>query len=111
MLFRTRVCAALLLGQPFVAAAQNQPPPRPQNPSPMVEHTRAHERLTQKELRGLTRSFSGPLDKPVELWVPDNARNRDRVNLVVHFLGAAWLPAQAVALLKDPTVAAVVNLG
>jgi len=95
-----------------VAVAQTPPPPAAaQNPSPMVEATRAHERLTQKPLPGTTRSFIGPSGKPVDVFVPDRARGRDEFNLVVHFLGIAWLPEQAVAELGDHTVAAVVNLG
>ena len=101
---------------PLIAAsavlAQTPPPAAaPQNPSPMVETTRAHERLTRQEIKGATRSFAGPGGKPVELFVPDDARTRDTVHLVVHFHGAAWLPHQAVAQLASPTVAAVVNLG
>jgi hypothetical protein len=82
-----------------------------QNPSPMVEATRAHERLSQKDLGGMTRTVNGPAGKPVELWLPERARSRDVVDLVVHFLGAAWLPSQAVARLNDHTAVAVVNLG
>ena len=77
----------------------------------MVENTRAHERLTQKDLGGTKRTFTGPSAKPVEVWIPDKALKRDAVPLVIHFLGAAWLPEQAVADLNDGTVAAVVNLG
>src|SRR5205809_6648598 len=87
------------------------PPPAAQNPSPMVEQTRAHEGLAPMELRGVTRSFAGPAGKPVELFVPDGVRTSDMVDLVVHFLGAPWLPEQAVARLGGHTVAAVVNLG
>ena len=94
-----------------VAGAQTPPPPAAQNPSPMVEATRAHERLSQKPLPGTTRSFVGPSGKAVDVFVPDRARGRDVFNLVVHFLGIAWLPEQAVAELGDPTVAAVVNIG
>ncbi|HET6761755.1 MAG TPA: hypothetical protein VFH13_06620, partial [Gemmatimonadaceae bacterium] len=82
-----------------------------QNPSPMVEATRTHERLAQRELGGATRSFLGPAGKAVELRIPDQARTRDTVDLVVHFHGAAWLPQQAVARLGTPAIAAVVNLG
>lgn len=77
----------------------------------MVETTRVHERLTRRELPGVTRTFAGPLGKPVELFVPTNARTLDTIDVVVHFLGAAWLPEQAVAELPHPTIAAVVNLG
>jgi hypothetical protein len=77
----------------------------------MVETTRTHERLAQKDLGGTTRSFAGPAEKPVELWIPDQARSRETVDLVVHFLGAAWLPEQAAAGLRSHPVVAVVNLG
>jgi hypothetical protein len=101
------LCAAL-------AEAQNPPsppPPAQQNPSPMAEGTRAHERLTPRELGGTTRSFTGPGGRQVELWIPDRKRTRDVVDVVVHFLGAAWLPQQAVARLGSSTAAAAVNLG
>lgn len=115
------IAAVAVMQRPSLAAAQNRPPPAPpappvpptaaQNPSPMVEETRAHERLTPRELGGTVLSFVGPAGRPVELYVPDGARTRDVVDLVVHFHGAAWLPEQAVAQLDGHTVAAVVNLG
>jgi hypothetical protein len=108
------IAAVSVVGRPSLAAAQAPspaPPAASQNPSPMVEETRAHERLAQRDLGGVTRSFVGPAGKPVELWVPDGARTGDSVDLVVHFHGAAWLPEQAVAQVGGRTVAAVVNLG
>lgn len=94
------------------ATPQNPTPPAAsQNPSPMVEATRAHDRLAPRELGGTMRSFAGPAAKPIELWIPDEARISKAVDLVVHFHGAAWLPQQAVARLTTPSVAAVVNLG
>ena len=106
------LAAVSVMGQPSSAVAQVPvPPAASQNPSPMVEATRAHERLTQKTLAGATRSFPGPAGRPVDLLVPDRARGRDEVGVVVHFHGAAWLPEQAVAMLDSPAVAAVVNLG
>ena len=82
-----------------------------QNPSPMTETTRAHERLVQKPLRGTVRSFVGPAGKPVELLVPARATSRGVVDLVVHFHGAAWLPEQAVTALGRNVATAVVNVG
>jgi hypothetical protein len=111
---RSRVASILILiliGRPSVARAQAPAPAASQNPSPMVEATRIHERLAPKELGGTKRSFAGPAGKPVEVWVPANVRARDPIDLVIHFLGAAWLPEQAVAGLGDQTAAAVVNLG
>jgi len=87
------------------------PPPASQNPSPMSESTRVHERLTRRDLGGTTRSFPGPADKPIDVWIPDAARMRDTVDVVFHFLGAAWLPEQAVADAAPAVVAVVLNLG
>jgi pimeloyl-ACP methyl ester carboxylesterase len=108
-----RVAIACFAASAFTQgkAQTASPPATSQNPSPMVDQTRAHERLTQKDLGGVIRSFAGPSGKPVELFIPDQALGRDAVDLVVHFLGAAWLPEQAVAGLKRHTVVAVVNLG
>ncbi|HLA14423.1 MAG TPA: hypothetical protein VJZ25_05310 [Gemmatimonadaceae bacterium] len=95
-----------------VAQAQSTgPPAASQNPSPMVEGTRAHHRLSPRPLGGLDRKLPAPGGRAVELWIPDRARNSDAVDLVIHFHGAAWLPQQAVARLASPMVAAVVNLG
>lgn len=108
----TGVAAALWAG---AAAAQVTPPPAAQNPSPMVELTRAHERLTPRELGGRAASIPGPAGKPVEVWIPDGmgagGGGAGAFDLVVHFHGAAWLPQQAVAALGGGAVAAVVNLG
>ena len=88
------------------------PPAAAQNPSPMVEDGRAHQRLAQVELRGTMRAFAGPAGKPVELFVPERVNGRDVVDLVIHFHGAAWIPDQAVASLRrSDLVVAVVNLG
>jgi hypothetical protein len=95
-----------------ISAAQGQAPPAAaQNPSPMVEETRAHERLERRELPGRMRAFAGPSGRPVELLMPDARRAPSVIDLVVHFHGAAWLPAQAVARLDGPHAAAIVNLG
>ena len=105
------IASMAVVGRLSLAAAQTPAPVPSQNPSPMTEATRAHERLTPAQLRGTLRSFVGPSGKPVELLVPNVAPPRDSLDLVVHFHGAAWLPQQAVAGLGGDIVAAVVNLG
>jgi hypothetical protein len=87
------------------------PPPAGQNPSPMVEHTRAHERLSRVDIGGMRTTFTGPQQKPVDVWVPSSASRSDSIDLVVHFLGEAWLPEYAVARLGANTAAAVINIG
>ena len=106
---------AVLLTAALASSLAGQMPSAPsaasQNPSPMVENTRRHERLTPRQLPGESRSFLGPLGKPVELFIPDRLRGRELFDLVVHFHGAAWLPERAVSSADSRTVAAVVNLG
>ncbi|MEW5915039.1 MAG: hypothetical protein AB1762_01480 [Gemmatimonadota bacterium] len=105
----TRV-ALLFLLLPLAAEPQTASP-RPQNPSPMVERTRAHERLTEQTIGGTTRRFTGPFGRPVEVWIPEQAPRQRDVHLIVHFLGSAWIPKQAAAQLRAPAVVAVVNVG
>lgn len=100
------------MGLASPAAAQvPTPPAAPQNPSPMIETTRAHERLTPKEIGGLKRSFIGSAGRSIDLWISDDAKQRDAVDLIVTFLGGDFIPQQAVAALGRPAVSAVVNLG
>ena len=103
---------ALLAAAASSAAAQapSIPPPAAQNPSPMVESTRAHERVAETALAGVRRSFAGPLGKPVELFVPAGTRRESALRLVVHFHGAAFLPHHAVARLGAGHLSAVVHL-
>lgn len=83
--------------------------PAAQNPSPMVEETRAHERLIERALPGTKRAFTGPAERPVELFIPPGAR--DQFDLVIHFHGATWLAQQAVSTGNRRAVSAVLNLG
>ncbi|HEX8211927.1 MAG TPA: hypothetical protein VF584_17255 [Longimicrobium sp.] len=103
-----RPIAAAITALVCTAPAAAQTPAPSQNPSPMVEETRAHERLVRREVAGARRSFAGPGGRPVELLVPYGARRREAVDVVIHFHGAAWLPQQAAG---GRAVVAVVNLG
>jgi hypothetical protein len=102
---------AAAMSLPTRVIAQASPPPASQNPSPMVETTRAHQRLTRRDIPGLARTFSGPDGKPVELFIPESSRRATDVNLVIHFLGVAWIPELAVSRLGKNTAVAVLNLG
>ncbi|MBL0169208.1 MAG: hypothetical protein IPP90_00580 [Gemmatimonadaceae bacterium] len=102
--------ASVLMPTPSAAQVAT-PPAAAQNPSPMAEFTRAHQRLTRRALDGTTRAFAGPAGKPIEVFIPRQVRTREPFDLVVHFHGDAWLPQQAVAALGNHPVAAVVNVG
>lgn len=104
--------AAIALLIPLAAANSQTPPPAVQNPSPMVERTRAHARLAaETPTPGAHRTFEGPLAKPIELFVPEKARGASSLHLVIHFHGAAFIAEQAVMTLGDNHASAVVNLG
>ena len=84
------LCLALALA-PSVQFAQ-APPAAAQNPSPMVEHTRTHPRLTQQTPPG--DRYPLPLGT---LFVPQ-ALNRNRpATLLFFFHGGDWLPELAVS--------------
>lgn len=108
---RGLVIFAVVAAARGLPAQVQAPPVASQNPSPMAESTRAHDRLTQRPLDGVTRSFPGPLARPVEVFIPKRALGADRVDLVIHFHGAGWIAGQSVASFSRPTVAAAVNLG
>lgn len=102
--------AALCLALSHPVAAQVAPPPAAQNPSPMVEETRPHQRLARRDIGGTRAAVPGRDGRPIELWIPSGG-DRDSVHLLVHFHGAAWIAQQSGAALPVPAVVAVVNLG
>jgi acetyl esterase/lipase len=107
-----RAFGRLLLASIYSASAASaqssaSPLPAPQNPSPMTESTRAHERLSARPLAGITRTVSGPNGRPVELFIPHAVKRQAAVDLVMHFHGAAFIPHQS----SGNAAVAVVNLG
>ena len=106
------VLLLLVLAMPLRAqdTTRAAPPPAAQNPSPMVEHTRKHERIEPRELAGITRTFTGPLDRPVEIFVPRGTKHADALNLVVYFHGSPFVPEYAVSKLGRDHIVAVVSL-
>ncbi len=77
----------LLLTRPANGMAQ-----QPQNPSPMVEHTRQHPRLTQTTPPGLRQKLSLGT-----LFVPEKLKGKRHVKLLLFFHGGDWLPELAVS--------------
>lgn len=102
VLIATLTCRAVLVSAQVMA---------PQNPSPMAEHTRAHVRIVPTELEGTKRTFAGPLGKPVELFITAKSHSTRGLRLVVHFLGASFVPENAVTQLGADYAVAVVNIG
>lgn len=61
-----------------------------QNPSPMVEHTRAHPRLKQESPNGRREKL-----ELGTLFLPAKLKLKSRVPLFLHFHGGTWLPEVA----------------
>src|SRR5690348_724963 len=65
---------------------------QPQNTSPMVEHTRAHPRLTETVPEGRRMALD-----PGTLFLPRALGVKSPVPLLVFFHGGKWLPEAAAA--------------
>jgi hypothetical protein len=92
---RSAALAALLLAAGLMARAQ-------QNPSPMVEHTREHARLTKTVPPGRRL----PLELGT-LFVPEKVAQKRPVKLLLFFHGGDWLPELAVARQRNMAVITV----
>jgi hypothetical protein len=90
----------------FSAAAQQAPPPAMQNPSPMVDATRAHQRIAQIELPGNRQKLSLGT-----LFLPRGLRTTGDMPLVVHFHGAAWLAERSAVKARGKVAVLSVHLG
>jgi hypothetical protein len=91
-----------------ISFAQKQ---KSQNPSPMVESTRKHERIKNKDYPGEKFSLDDILSKPVQIYIPESTKKYENLNLLIHFHGMAHVPIFAVNQVNDNFVTAVVNLG
>jgi len=84
MLFTMR---AVFFAALLVTAASAQ---QSQNPSPMVEHTRAHPRLKQETLAGRREKL-----ELGTLFIPASLKLKPKLPLFIHFHGGTWLPEVA----------------
>lgn len=97
----------------LAAACRSTPVPRvaAQQPSPMRETARAHTRLSDGTDAGLSLRVEGVLPAPIEVFVPQRVVGSPRAPLVLHFMGATWLPRRAVASMRERAIVAAVHLG
>jgi hypothetical protein len=73
-----------------------------QNPSPMVEHARAHPRLKQESPAGRRER----LELGVLFW-PAKLKLKPSVPLLIHFHGGTWLPEVAAARAGNTAVISI----
>jgi len=79
--------------------ATHLPAQQPQNPSPMVEHTRPHPRLTKTTTPGQT----FPLELGT-LFIPEKLAHKHTARLLFFFHGGDWLPQQAASQQRNLAV-------
>jgi hypothetical protein len=102
----------ILLSLAASAAAQEAPPGQMnQFPSPMVDHIRAHERIENKKIPGVSIVLKNALSKPVEVYFANRGHESCPMDLLIHFHGLSYVPKHAVYISKHPLILAVVNLG
>ncbi len=85
--------------------------PATQWPSPMRDAIRTHERIEKKEVPGVSIVLNEALSRPVEVHFTDRGQERRRVDLLVHFHGAGYVPRRAGYESGRPFIVAAVNLG
>lgn len=73
-----------------------------QNPSPMVEHTRAHPRLKQETPPGRREKL-----ELGSLFIPEKLKSKSRLPLFIHFHGGVWLPEVAAARAGNTAVISI----
>ncbi len=91
--------------------ANQSPSQMNQCPSPMKDAIRAHERIENREVPGVSIVLNDALSKPVEVYFTDPGHARQRVDLLLHFHGAGYVPRRAGFESGRPFIVAVVNLG
>lgn len=80
--------------------------PAPQNPSPMVEHTRKHERVPQAQPAGRRVKLS-----TASLFVSAGSEHKKVVPLILHFHGPDWLVETAAVKWRKRVCVVTVQLG
>ena len=107
-----RICFIAALWGLIVSAQPNDAPrPAAQNPSPMVEKTRAHERVPQQKYPGVEFKISAILPKAVDVFIPQKRGNSKTFDLLLHFHGAGFISQYAAMKHRNALVTATINLG
>jgi len=82
-----------------------------QNPSPMEEHIRPHERVDGSECRSIRLKLDSFFVNPIDVFIPDHLKEGDTVDLVIHFHGSSIVTEWAACSNGRNLVVVSVNLG
>lgn len=102
-----------MLALPYRAFSQGEDSVRvaSQNPSPMVDYTRKHSRITERKFNGLSCEINNVLSKPVKIYVPRKCATALSADLLIHFHGPAYVVNYAADSFKKKLIACSINLG
>jgi hypothetical protein len=87
------------------------PPQRSQNPSPMIERTRAHGRIPPAAYDGVHDSIVGLLPRTADVYLPAKYKDRDTIDLVLNFHSASYITHHAAESTGLAFVGVTINLG
>ena len=82
-----------------------------QNPSPMIENVREHERINKVPFDGIDYKIFDILKAPIEVYIPVKSQEAKEVNLLIHFHGSSIPVKYAVDKQDKNFIAAIINLG
>lgn len=85
--------------------------PRAQNPSPMIENARRHQRIPERVHAGVHFEIAALLPKPIKIFLPDNRRKPRTLDLLLHFHGAEFITQYAAVHHRNALLTATINLG
>jgi len=114
---KTRIAAFLLMfslisvgvGQ---AAQEDSVKVASQNPSPMSETTRKHERIQQKEYPGVAFEIRDFFSKPLQVFVPQKSIKSRTYDLHIHFHGgASFVTNYSATKYRGDLIAATLSVG
>lgn len=100
-------CLSLLA----IHCGEEKTKPASQNPSPMIENTRTHDRIDQQKFPGLSFEIHQVLPKQVRVYMPENSLEAAKSDILIHFHGAHYLVQYTADKFNGDLICVSVNLG
>lgn len=82
-----------------------------QNPSPMVDFIRPHDRVDGSACKGVRLTLTDIFEKPVQLFLPAHISRNDSVDLLMHFHGSSSVTEWLGCDVNKKVVIVTINLG
>ncbi len=82
-----------------------------QNPSPMVEYTRSHERIEQKDYPGIAFEMRGLFSNTVQVFIPKKSLKKKSLDLLIHFHAASYVTQFAASKYRGNIIGATLSVG